>query len=199
MFVKHRPVLDVGCGLGYFSDLLEERAIPSLGLDTDPEMVAATSARGHEAVQGDQRFLGRNGGRFGGIHVSHVVEHLWGDEVVELLQLAHTALTDDGLLVLRTPNWENPQIRRRVFWLDHTHRRPYGRELLEKLLQDVGFPAVAGGVEPYGLNDVYAVGAKAAYTTLESLRPRFGPDPFPKQPRQLFARAKGKLRQILRG
>ena len=156
----YAPVLDIGCGPGYFADLLRDHGAKCVGLDIDPAMVEASRSRGHVAHQGNQCSIHRLGIEFGAIHVSHVIEHLWGEEVVALLEQCAANLCEGGRLVIRTPNWEMAEVRRRVFWLDHTHRRPYGRELIERLLRDLGFTVEISGYEPYGLRDLFVIGVK---------------------------------------
>ena len=179
IFVDRAPVLDVGCGLGYFADLLRERGVKCTGLDIDPAMVKESQARGHVAHEGDHRSITQLGGDFGGIHISHVVEHLWGDDMVELLEQCTTSLRAGGRIVIRTPNWENREVRHRMFWSDYTHRRPYNVEVLTKILRDLGFSIEASGAEPYGHNDLYVIGTKGAPSGNET-RPDFSQDPFPR-------------------
>jgi hypothetical protein len=71
--------------------------------------------------------------------------------------------------------------------------------LIAKLLRDIGFATVTTGTEPYGLNDVYAIAAKSAGADKTATEPQFGSDPFPKQPRRIIERCRGKLRQLLKG
>jgi SAM-dependent methyltransferase len=185
MFAQRGPVLDVGCGLGYFADLLRDRGTACLGLDIDPEMVRASRERGHEAIEGDDKSVAALPGIFRGIHLSHVIEHVWGDDAVRLLETCAEKLAADGILVIRTPNWGNRHVRRHVFWLDHTHKRPYPVELLTKLLTDIGMHVCAAGAEPYGLNDLYVVARKGQPTDGAQFAPVFTTDPLPEY-RELF-------------
>ena len=154
-------VADVGCGPGYFLDLLRERGIRAFGIDFDPEMVAASQRRGHEAVLGNENTLKEMPGTFSGVHLSHIIEHLWGDDAVALLENAKTALIPGGVLIVRTPNWMNAEVRHYGFWLDHTHKRPYPKELLEKMLGDMGFEIMQAGFEPGGWQDTFVIARKA--------------------------------------
>jgi SAM-dependent methyltransferase len=156
-------VLDLGCGPGYFLDLLRDRGVPGLGIDIDPAMVRAAKGRGHEAFVGDHTLIGKlEPALLGGVHLSHVIEHLWGDEAVALLEASYRALRVNGLLVVRTPNWRNAGVRHHVFWMDHTHKRPYPVELLEKLMTDIGFRIAAMGSEATEFEDIYIIGARQA-------------------------------------
>lgn len=155
-----KRVLDVGCGPGYFSDELKALNVKSLGVDLDPDMVSMSVKRGHDAVIGNQDLLSNFSCEFDGIHISHVVEHLWGDELETLLTNSFNALVVGGMIVIRTPNWENRFVRERLFWMDHTHKRPYPRELLIRMLEDLGMKHTTSGSEPFGMNDIFVVAGK---------------------------------------
>ena len=84
-----------------------------------------------------------------------------------------SVLRPGGILVLRTPNWENRWVRERLFWGDHTHTRPYPRELLVRMTSDLGLEEWQSGAEPFGVNDTFVVAAKPPHD--KSRRP---PGPF---------------------
>lgn len=160
VLAERKPVLDVGCGPGYFSEVVTSLGGECVGVDVDPAMIAVSVQRGQQAHLGDQHWISDHLDTFGAIHVSHVVEHLWGDELVVLLQNAYHALKSGGIIVIRTPNWENRFVRERLFWMDHTHKRPYPRELLVRMLSDLGMREVQSGSEPFGMNDTFVVAVK---------------------------------------
>jgi glycosyltransferase involved in cell wall biosynthesis len=164
-------VADVGCGPGYFLDLLRDRGVAGFGIDLDPAMVEAAKRRGHEAVVGDHTTLAQMPEAFTGVHLSHIIEHLWGDDAIALLEGAKTALKPGGMVIVRTPNWGNATVRHGGFWLDHTHKRPYPRELLEKLLTDLGFEMIQSGYEPGGWEDTYVVFRKRTAVAKDVLAP----------------------------
>ena len=164
-------VADVGCGAGYFLDLLRDRGVASLGIDADPAMAEHARSRGHNAVAGDHTTLATMPGAFTGVHLSHVIDRLWGDDAVELLAGAHTALKPGGVIIVRTPNWANAGVRHGGFFLDIAHKRPYPRELLEKLLTDLGFDTLQAGHEPTAWEDTYVVSIKRAVSKLFMGRP----------------------------
>ncbi|MGH7684671.1 MAG: class I SAM-dependent methyltransferase, partial [Vulcanimicrobiaceae bacterium] len=152
-----KRVLDFGCGTGVFLEMLKERGIDGLGIDRDPDMVAQTQARGIEATLGDVSEVARFHAEFDGIHAAHVLETMWGDEVIAFLRAALGALRPDGLLVLRAWNWENPSVRERTFWFELRHKRPYSLVTLREALIDLGMHVVGAGYEPSGNQDVYVV------------------------------------------
>lgn len=177
LFQPFSPVLDVGCGPMYFADLLQEFQVHSVGLDVDPEMVRLAASRGHQAFHGDHHWLQGHAGEFGGIHISHVVEHLWGDELTELLESSFEALQPAGLLVIRTPNWQVRYVREHLFWMDHTHKRPYPRQLLDRMLTDIGFEVLQTGCEPTGMQDLFVIAAKPPVDSKRVLKVEFEPVP----------------------
>jgi len=74
-------------------------------------MVAAARERGHDAREGNHTIVASFHGELDGIHLNHVIEHLWGDDAVALLEASHVALREGGLLIVRTPNWANATVR----------------------------------------------------------------------------------------
>ncbi|EMI56489.1 methyltransferase type 11 [Rhodopirellula sallentina SM41] len=196
LFTERGPVLDVGCGPGYMADVLTEMGVDSLGIDLDPAMVELSKKRGRNAVLGSQDAFPQVESGFGGVHISHVVEHLWGDELEKMLSNSLAVLRPSGILIIRTPNWDNPFVRERLFWMDHTHKRPYPRELLVRMLKDMGMLEVTSGCEPTGMNDTFVVAANPPFATndvppLKFLRRDDGVS--------VIRRTKGRMRDRLQG
>lgn len=206
LFGPNDNVLDIGCGLGYFADLVEARKASYLGVDLDAAMVQATRARGHNAIQADVTTLSAEGQRYSGIHISHLIEHLWGEQVVRLFETCAKLLDVNGVVIVRTPNWTIAEVRHRTFWLDHTHRRPYPPELICKLFRDLGLAISEAGSEPYGVADTYVI-ASHPLSTSHARKLHFGANPFtaPSGVREeksspdksLLRRLAGKLRRKL--
>jgi SAM-dependent methyltransferase len=157
LFQGYPSVVDLGCGQGTFLDLVRAQKSSTLGIDPDPQMIEITQKRGHKALLGDQTLIGKFSSAFHGIHVSHVIEHMWGEQAIQLLRDCATALHPGGMLVIRTPNWENDAVRNGVFWLDYTHRRPYPLPLLQEMIRTSGFNITTCGYEPFGFEDIYLI------------------------------------------
>ena len=158
-------VLDIGCGPGLFLELLMERGISGLGFDYDPEMVSICQNKGLKAKVADGANLSGYYQAFGGIHLGHVIEHMDGETMVKMIEACVTALRFNGLLLIRTPNWQNETVRNGGFWLDYTHVRPYPLPLLEKIYKDLGLEVLKKGFETAGWNDLYILGKKAGVKT----------------------------------
>lgn len=154
-------VLDIGCGSGIFLEIMRDLGTPAFGLDPDPDMVTVCQNLGLQAISGDERLLSTfQSESLGGIHASHVIEHIDGDRAIAFVEGAKLALRPGGCLVIRTPNWRNESVRHEGFWLDITHIRPYPLALLKQVLEDVGFDILDAGFEDFGWNDTFIVGKK---------------------------------------
>jgi SAM-dependent methyltransferase len=154
-------IVDIGSGSGIFLEILRDVGVPAFGVDPDPDMVDVCLELGLQALHGDERILADcDENSLGGIHASHIIEHVDGQRAIALVENALIALRPGGLLLIRTPNWRNTTVRQEGFWLDITHIRPYPLPLLEQVLKDAGFEVVAGGFEEFGWNDTFIVGRK---------------------------------------
>lgn len=154
-------VLDIGCGSGIFLEIMRDMGLPAWGVDPDPDMVDVCHELGLQALPGDERMLADcQPASLGGIHASHVIEHVDGSRAIALIENAFAALRPGGKLLVRTPNWRNDTVRHEGFWLDITHIRPYPLPLLKQVFEDAGFSVEQMGFEEFGWNDTYIVGRK---------------------------------------
>lgn len=131
-------VLDIGCGSGWFMEMLEEAGVSAIGLDFDPAKVHEGRIRGlniHQMRAED--FLADKKGAFDGIFLGHIIEHLPPKEVLNLLIQCTAALKQHGKIIILTPHIGNPGVHE-TFWLDITHIRPYPRLLIVHILQALG-------------------------------------------------------------
>jgi SAM-dependent methyltransferase len=160
LFKDCSHVLDFGCGTGVFLVLLRERGVKCIGLEMDLQLVEQLTASGHTVYQATHEDLRTYGRSCDGIHISHVIEHLWGDDMRSLLEDCVECLAPNGLLVIRTPNWANKNVSGGGFWDDYTHKRPYSRRQLDRMLADLGMEIRSSGYEPFGWEDTYIVARK---------------------------------------
>jgi O-antigen chain-terminating methyltransferase len=141
-----RRVLDIGCGRGEFLELLKERDVQAIGIDTDSEMVKRCLQKGVAAFHVDAHsFLRKTGESFDGIFCSQVMEHLDPDEAIDLLELCEKRLNPGGILIVITPNPRNIRVITELFWCDLTHKRLYPLRLLIQMLEERGFEIAASG------------------------------------------------------
>lgn len=96
-------LLDIGCGAGEFVAEARAAGWDAVGIDPDPAAVASGCAAGLPiSTMSLAEVAASRGGSFDAVTLAHVLEHV--PDPVELLALARTALRDNGVLWLATPN-----------------------------------------------------------------------------------------------
>ena len=119
LFASCCSVLDIGCGPGIFFDLFPKSEVNRyIGLDSDFEMARITRNKGYHAVCLTAETIHCLKATFDGIHAGHIIEHLSGNDALRFIKTCHSLLKPGGVLLIRTPNWENELVRTKVFWLD---------------------------------------------------------------------------------
>lgn len=117
----HGHNLDLGCGDGGFSAVCRQAGMESTGYDY-PGLNLETAALPHPDRSIDF------------VTLNAVFEHL--NEPGHILGEITRVLKPDGLLFIRTPNWQLDFIN---FYNDPTHRKPYTPKSLRTTLQLAGF------------------------------------------------------------
>jgi 2-polyprenyl-3-methyl-5-hydroxy-6-metoxy-1,4-benzoquinol methylase len=145
-FQNYSKVLDIGCGKGFFLELLKENGISAEGIDTEEEMVKICCKKGFKVFQSEAlSFLEDKIETYNGIFCSHIIEHMMPEKVLNLFRLCFSALKSEGMLVVITPNFGNLDVATERFWMDISHIRPYPLILLEKMLSHTGFKIIEKG------------------------------------------------------
>jgi 2-polyprenyl-3-methyl-5-hydroxy-6-metoxy-1,4-benzoquinol methylase len=100
-------ILDVGCGVGYFTRMLVEKGFKVTGVDGNPSKVALAklSMPKTRFVIADF-FDFRAGSDYNTVIVKNVLEHLNESDSLRLLQKAHKWLRPRGTCIAYVPNFE---------------------------------------------------------------------------------------------
>lgn len=131
-------VLDIGCGNGFFIEMLQEAGVNAVGIDIDQHKVIQGHAKGLNIQRKRaEYFLNDKKEEYDGIFLGYIIEHLPVHEVLHLLIQCTKALKRSGKLIILSPNIENP-IASESFWLHITHVRPYPKLLLIHILELLG-------------------------------------------------------------
>jgi SAM-dependent methyltransferase len=133
-------VLDFGCGDGIWLELLDGRGIKGVGIDYDPDKVAAVHARGLDAICSSELSDAASRGPTA-LTALHIIEHLPPMDVLRMLMTL-----DVRKILLCTPNIDYAPVLSN-FWRDITHVRPYPRDVAEALCREAGFPGVMSGTQ----------------------------------------------------
>lgn len=137
------PVVDFGCGRGYWLRRMRSRGIPAVGLEPDRHR-AAVAARQAPVVVADGARVPMGAGTVGAVWSIHVLHHLV-DPQVALSEMARV-LRPGGRLILAETVEDNPLVRlgRRLHpeWDGvHVHSR-FSSESLTSMLATAGLEVV---------------------------------------------------------
>lgn len=133
-------ILEIGCGPGYFLEVLRERGYRRLtGVDLSPaDLEIARSVLRLEDVHLEDAatFLKRHQQRFDVIVAKAILEHVEKGDVFELLECIHDALRPGGRVVIEVPNmdWIFAQHER---YVDFTHEIGFTPQSLAQVLRTV--------------------------------------------------------------
>lgn len=151
-YVSHysdrKRVLDIACGKGDFLSLAKEAGINAIGIDNDPSIVIDATSRGLTIHGCDAfEFLENNREPFDGIFCSQFIEHLGPNDLLRLLTLIHRNLTDDGFVILTTPNPQSLIVHLQSFYKDFSHVRFYDLELIKFMMEHAKFKVIDAGLD----------------------------------------------------
>jgi SAM-dependent methyltransferase len=132
LFKGCKKVLDAGCGKGEFLELNPYNA-EVYGVDIIEDALAASKTKGINVRFADlNKKIPFIDSSFDGINCSHVLEHL--EDGTNTISEFKRVLKDKGILVISVPNFSFKK-----FYSDYTHKRPYPKEALFRILNDNGF------------------------------------------------------------
>jgi SAM-dependent methyltransferase len=137
---KDASILDIGCGYGEFLYFLQRMGYSNTqGIDLNRQQVEVGSSLGVLNIHcGDiRKFLVEADRSFDLISAIDVLEHIPKDEVLELLDLVHKALSPGGTFLCQVPNlaaFYTP-----LFYMDFSHETPFTAASLKQALQIAGF------------------------------------------------------------
>lgn len=138
---KAPRLIDLGCGRGEFLELAGLIGFEAQGVDLDDGMLEDCFRRGLVARNQDAiaclRELADNSQAV--VSGFHIAEHLPFDVLQTLIAEALRVLQPGGLLILETPNAENPLVGTLSFHMDPTHNKPLPPGLLAFLPKHAGF------------------------------------------------------------
>lgn len=133
--------LDLGCGRGEWLEVLGEFGLEARGVDLDEGMLNVARNKGLAVDNMDalQALRAVPDGSLAVVSAFHLIEHLAFELFRDLVNEARRALRPGGLLILETPNPENPIVGLVNFHLDPTHVKPLPPLLTQFVTEHSGF------------------------------------------------------------
>lgn len=141
---KNACCLDIGIGNGEMLHLLKDCGYTNAeGADISPSTIKACMARGYNCtlIEDTAEFLKQNKNKYAMISMFHVIEHISKDDIIPIISACYEALTDDGVLLLETPNMANID-GLLMRYNDFTHVTGYTQQSLYQLLQLCSFSEI---------------------------------------------------------
>ena len=141
---KNARILDIGIGNGEMLHLLADLGYTNAeGADISPSTINACKARGYKCtlVENTVDFLNLHKNTFTVISMFHVIEHISKEDIIPLICACREALTDDGCLILETPNMANID-GLLMRYNDFSHLTGYTQQSLCQLLQVCSFSKI---------------------------------------------------------
>lgn len=146
----NRPlhILDFGCGRGKFIDMFLSMRQNVTAVDLNKDYVFAAQKKGISAFFPDD-FFAKSKGEFDVILLSHVIEHLNPEQLVELIPRLCGKLAQGGRLILVSPTLGER------FYHDFSHVRPYMPQSVRHAFGQIGAPISFGENAFLKLIDIY--------------------------------------------
>jgi len=103
---KSSNILDLGSGSGEFLEFLQKKGYKNVyGVDISIEQIELAKKKGIDSFQGDfVEFLKSTSIKFDLITGFSIIEHLYKDEILELMPLLNKSINKSGIVILETAN-----------------------------------------------------------------------------------------------
>lgn len=139
------PAVDLACGRCEWADLLRGEGIRCVGVDANDVVLGTARHNGIDVHCGDifDYLEGLPDASQGIVSGFHIIEHLPTPYKLQLFKEAQRVLVPGGLLILETPNSENPIVSSHYFYLDPSHLNPVPIPALEFMAEHFGFETAA--------------------------------------------------------
>ncbi|MGS0892688.1 class I SAM-dependent methyltransferase [Burkholderia stagnalis] len=141
-------VLDYGCGTGKFLDGFDALGCSVTGVDANIDYVERAHGNGF-AAYGPDAFFARDHAPFDVVFLSHLIEHVAPEALVELVPRLCALMHRDSRLIIISPT---PGER---FYHDFTHVRPYLPQSIRHAFGATGMPISFGEAGLLEMTDIY--------------------------------------------
>jgi 2-polyprenyl-3-methyl-5-hydroxy-6-metoxy-1,4-benzoquinol methylase len=141
---KDKPVLDIGCGVGYLVFFLKKQGFKEVtAIDMDEKLIEIARSRvDANFIRGDgMSYLKSNDRQYGVIFLWNVLEHIPKNETIDFLKIANQRLLGGGVVVIRAPNLTNI-FSSGHFYSDFTHQTAFTEHSIRQAAESAGFSKV---------------------------------------------------------
>lgn len=140
-------ILDYGFGTGKYLPLFSSLGMQVSGADINPDYIEKARSQGYQAYHESE--LPQLKESFDVIFLSHLIEHLTPDHLVQLLEKLIGMLKKDGRLIIVCP------LLGERFFHDFSHIRPYYPQSIRHAFGQSTSPLSYGATQQLVLKDIY--------------------------------------------
>lgn len=134
---RDSKILELACGKGFFLKYLKEMGYSNiLGVEkSESQILHALSDIKNYIIQDDMfSYLQNCSEKYDLIVLFHILEHLFKEEVLELLKLVYERLTNGGIIFIEVPNASSPLFGCLNRYSDFTHEIGFTPSSLREIL-----------------------------------------------------------------
>jgi len=141
---KNKKVLDLGCGCGFLAYFLKREGFKDVTcIDLNEKLIEIAKSRVDvEFIVADGiEYLKQHSLKYDIIFLWNVFEHISKKQMIDSLRVLHKSLSDNGFMVIRTPNMSN-LMSQGHFCDDFTHRTGFTEQSIEQVARQAGFSRI---------------------------------------------------------
>ena len=140
-----KTALDIGCGRGEWTGLLQSNSIDAYGIDLNFAMLNEGLSRGIKNLQKMDvfdYFKSCEDNSFDLVTAFHIIEHIPFEKLFVFLQEIKRVSKPNATILLETPNPANPLVAYFEFYKDPTHLNPLPSDVVKFMVEYIGFKDV---------------------------------------------------------
>ena len=128
----NKRVLELGCGFGEFRNACLKITRKIVSIDIFPQVDGVKKA---DIID----YLKATRNKFDVVYARHIIEHLFPEKALYMIERSYEVLDKGGLLVIVTANPRNIHIITDAFWREFDHVRPYTMTGVSQKMEKAGF------------------------------------------------------------
>lgn len=147
-----KKVLEIGSGKGVFL-LTAPEGVEAEGIEIIDKEINESIKKGLKVIKADaEKKLPFKDNSFDGVYLCNVIEHF--EKPYRVIEEVKRILKKGGKLIILTPNFANSY---KDFYNDYTHKRPFTKRGLFKLLSDLEFNNIQIKNETYHSTTYFSI------------------------------------------